>query len=254
MDNALVIDALLLLVLAVGAAVGAWRGLYKSLMGLVVVLLAIAGSVLLAGFLTDPITDMAAPRLEELAVDRFSKALELAVRPDSEAADRGLESLNRVLDQYGLDAQALDQYLGPLLGPFSEMLGDAKGALQDKASEAFRGSVSGVIRELVRGTVHTVLTTVLYILLLAALRIFVKVTDKAFDLPGLNTVNTLFGALFGALEALLLLYIVLVPAAAIGFGPVADHAEDTFLLALLLRYSPFKLLSELLAGVLKPKA
>lgn len=254
MDNALVIDGILLLLLAAGAAIGAWRGLYKSLMGFLVVLLAMVGSVLLAGFLTDPITDWAAPRVEEMAVEKFASALEAASGTDRETAEKGLEELTGILAQYGLDAQALDRYLGPLLGQFSEMLGDAKSTLQDKATEDFRDSVSVMIRELVRGTVHTVLVTVSYIVLLGVLRIFVRVTDKAFDLPGLNTLNTVGGALLGALEALLLLYVVLVPAAAIGFGPVAEHAEDTVLLSKLLQYSPVNLLSALLSGILSQSA
>ena len=63
MDNALIIDGILAIALLAGALIGWKRGLFKSLMGLAVVVLALIGSVVLADMLTEPVTDFVAPKV-----------------------------------------------------------------------------------------------------------------------------------------------------------------------------------------------
>lgn len=247
-DNALVIDGILAAVLLAGALIGAWRGLFKSLMGAAAVLLAMVGAVFLAGILTDPITDWIVPRVEDKVVSEFSAALEKAAKPDSETAGEGQEKLVEMLNEYGLSESLIDEYLTPLTQTISGVLSDAGNSLREKAADSFRGTVSGAIRALVSGTVHTVLVFVSYVVLLIALRLAINVVDHVFDLPVLHAANTAGGAALGLLEALLLLYVLVYLAVAIGFSPLTDHADDTVLLSLMLRYSPVSLLTQLLGG------
>ena len=58
MDNAIVVDGVLAAVLIFGTVYGAYRGLIKSLAGLVAVVAALIGSVMLANLLTEPVTDI----------------------------------------------------------------------------------------------------------------------------------------------------------------------------------------------------
>ncbi len=239
MDNALIIDVVLGVLLVAGAVIGAYRGLFKSLMGFLVVLVALVGAVLLADFLTEPVTDVVAPQVENLVVKRFSDELDRTAKTD-EAADSRRE-LSDLLEEYGLPADTLDE----LLGTLTDTLSSASSAAKERASATFRGAVSTSVRALVRGVVHTALVLALYIVLLIVLKLLTNAIDHVFDLPGLNTLNTLGGAALGLLEAALLLYVVIYAASRFGVELITEHADDTYLLAFFLSHSPVEWISAL---------
>ena len=66
MDNALIIDLVLAAVLAVFALLGARKGLIRSLMALVSVVVALIGATLLTAMFFEPVTDLVYPKVEEI--------------------------------------------------------------------------------------------------------------------------------------------------------------------------------------------
>ncbi len=239
MDNALIIDVVLGVLLVAGAVIGAYRGLFKSLMGFLVVLAALVGAVLLADLLTEPLTGLIAPQVEDAVVKRFSDKLEQTAKEDGTADSRN--ELSELLEKYGLPADTLDELTGTLAGALSDAASAAKG----KAADTFRSAISSTVRTLVRGVVHAALVLVLYVVLLIVLKLLTNAIDHVFDLPGLNTLNTLGGAALGLLEAALLLYVVIFAASRFGVKLIAEHADDTYLLAFFLNHSPVEWISAL---------
>lgn len=240
MDNALIIDGALVVILIGGMLVGAHRGLFKSLMGMVVVLAALIGAVWLADLLADPIADMIAPRVEDAVVKQFSEELDKPAEADASDAE-GRRGLSELLEAYDLPSDLLDSLLEPLSGALSTAAAGAK----EKAAELFRSAVSASVKTLVRGTVHTVLVLVLYVILLVALKLLTRLLDHVFDLPVLSAVNGLGGAAFGLLETALLLYVAIYLGAHFGVKLITEHAEDTYLLPIFINHSPVELLSRL---------
>ena len=234
MDNALIVDGVLAVILIVGTLVGAKRGLFKSLMGLVVVAAALIGSVVLANMLTEPITNFVAPKVEDTVVKQFSAELDKSVTS-------GSDGVGALLEKYGLSADALSGVLAPLTSGASGAASSAK----QTATNTFRSMASATIRTVVSGAVHAVLTMVLYIVLLVVLRLLVNLLNHVFDLPLLGTVNSLGGAAIGFVEALLLVYVVTFIGYHLGVKIITAHANDTFLLSFFLNHSPVELLSSL---------
>lgn len=238
MDNALIIDGLIVVILLAGALIGAHRGLFKSLMGLVVVVAALFGSVLLAGILADPITDVIAPRVEDAVVRQFSDELD---KKEQEEETAGRSSLTELLEKYGLSGDALDGVLKPLTEAVQSLTGQAK----ERAEDAFRSAISASIRKMVYGTVHAVLVLVLYVVLLIVLKLLTRTLDHVFDLPVLGTLNGVGGAALGLLEAALLVYVVVFVTSHLGVRAVTEHAGDTYLLPIFLNHSPVELILSL---------
>ena len=239
MDNALVIDGVIVAVLLAGFLIGWKRGLFKSLMGLLVVVLALIGSVVLADMLTEPVTDIVAPKVEDVVVDRFSAALEKATGSGAAAIADGESTLGELFEQYNLPTGMLDS----LLGSASGTLSGAAVSAQERAADSFRDSVSAKIRSLVSSAVHAVLTLVLYVVLLLVLRLAVNLLNHVFDLPVLGTINGVGGAALGLLEAAALIYVVVYLGYHFGVKLITEHAEDTYLLSFFLNHSPVELIS-----------
>ncbi len=243
MDNALIVDVVIGVVLLAGLGIGAARGLFKSLMGLVVIVASLVGAVFLAGLLTDPIADMVAPKVEDSIVRQFSEALASA-RDEAAGSDASaaLSELREKLALYGVPVERLDE----LLGAVSDAARDAGGKAADQATATFREAISATIRAMVRTAVHAVLLLVLYIVLLVVLKLLTRALDHVFDLPVLSTVNGVGGAALGLLEAAVLLYVALYIASHLGVKAVAEHMNDTYLLPLFVNHSPVELIVALI--------
>ena len=224
MDNALVIDGVIVVILIAGIVFGAKRGLVKSLMGLLVGAAALVGAVLLADLLTPPVAEVAYPFVENAVIGR------LAENGAEASADSRIDELLGSLEELDIDAQSV-----------RDLLADAQGA----AAEGYRAAIAEAAREMVVSIVHAALFLLLYIALLIGLKLIVRAIDRVFDLPVLSTLNGVGGAVFGFAEAALLLYALVYIAPRLGVTALTEHANDTYLLPIFLDHSPVELISSI---------
>ena len=225
MDNAFVIDGIIVVALIAGIVFGAKRGLFRSLMGLLAGIAALVGALWLADMLTAPVADIAYPFVENAVIERLApKGAELP-------ADGWSETLLGSLEEFGVDAQSV-----------RDLLAGARGTV----AENYRAAIAEAARAMVESIVHAALLLVLYIALLIVLKLLVLALDHAFDLPVLSTLNGVGGAVLGVAEAVLLLYVAVYITARLGWGAVTDHADDTYLLPIFLNHSPVELVSTLI--------
>ena len=227
MNNGLIIDGVLVLLLLLSFFVGAKRGLFKSLMGFVVLIAAIVGAAIAANTLTEPITDLVLPAFEEKISDWLGVPEELTM---GNVASGILSS---------------DSTKNPSFSEWFEKLELFRGGdrfvehLQEKAANAAHLAA----RSLVESVVHAVLFLLCFLLLLILLRLLTKLLDHLFALPVLHALNTLGGGVFALLEAAILLYLVLWLAPEFGITFFRDNASDTYLLKFFTTHTPFTLIA-----------
>lgn len=226
MDNVIIADGVIALILLAGALIGAKRGLIKSLAGLAVLIVALLVSVKLADMLTEPVTDAAVPKIEQALVKSFTEALE-----DKDGDSR----LTELMKSLGFPEETVDSLLAPLAYVAQGMTEASKQSALDR----FHKGLSDCIRPIVRGTVHTVLLLVSYLIVTLLLKLAIGALDLMFELPGLSAVNAIAGALFGFMEAALIVCAFAFAVTSLNIKGLEGVAGGTRLLDLFVKFNPF---------------
>ena len=237
MNNGIMIDIGLSVVILIFVVLGAKRGLFKTLMGFVLVIAAILGSVLLTNLFTDPVTEFIYPMVEERVLGQLDElgsihAPSVDSLPEDQNADDFQNSTasdsGEKFEIFGIDSDRIEEIL--------------KGIDQSAADVMEMAAYS-----LVRMVVQAVLLLVNFLILMLILKLLVKACNLVFQLPILHAVNVIGGGIFGLLEAGALIFLVLYLAPRFGWTFFSEHADGTYLLAFFLNHSPktlFSLLSK----------
>lgn len=232
MNNALIIDGVLLLLLLVSYLIGAHRGLFKSLMGFAVVIVSIIGATLIAGALTEPLTDFAMPIVEERVTERLGVPEGLTMGQFFSGMASSNSATNPTFSEW---FGKLDKW-----GAGDRFFGEFKDSTVNAAQTAARALVASVI--------HTVLLLLWFAILYIAIKLLTRTLDHVFDLPVLKTLNGVGGGILGLLEALLLVYLALWLMPRFGVTFLRDNAEHTYLLKFFSTYTPLTLIASLNGG------
>lgn len=253
MDNGTMLDLALVAVLAIGAFAGAKRGLWRSLAGAVLLIVAILGSVFLTNRLTDPMTELVYPMVEEKAIEWATNAAQAVVseQPDDSSGMGNLDDLNGIdlneVDLSAIDFGALSETLEKF-GVSQEKLEELTDSLGDTVSSAVSDTVADLVGDaaklFVRAVVQTVLYFLCFLLLLVLLKLLVRAIDLVLKLPVLSTANALGGAVFGLVSAALILLLVL--SVCNRFGVALPESEETVLFRWFSSSAPSSLLTSLL--------
>lgn len=244
MNQDVIIDLILLAILIGAFFIGARRGLFRSLAGLVVIIVSLVCATLIANALTPPAMEIFQPMLEEKMEQRVDAAMngesssgEISM-PES---DGSYTAPPEGTDSVWEEAMELFQALG--IG------GQQAGSLAERVQETVRDTgmavASAVAESLLYSIVHGILFVLSFAAVLFGLRMVVAATDLALKLPGLHFLNSAGGGLLGMGEGFLLLFLAFWVLRQFGVGFSDELVESTYLLELFVTKSPLDLLSSL---------
>ena len=229
MTTPVIIDAIAVAVLALFAIAGAWKGLLRTLAGLLVLALSLAGAGIIASALSAPAAKLIAPaiekrietRLDEAIEERFSKEEREALEANSCAPLEEQLSAAELLDLLGIDEAQWD-------------------ALAFRAGDAVQESgvrlLTAVIESVARSMLYGVLYMISFILLTLALHLLVRMLDAVLKLPGLHGLNAVGGGLVGLAEGALLLFLAVWALRLVGVS--FDAGGDCRIFRLFTDYTP----------------
>ena len=237
MDNALIIDLVLAAVLIAFAVIGAYKGLIRSLMALVSVVLALAGAALLTATFVEPVTELVYPRVQERVIARFAQDVPADVlAPENGDLNAGgllpadlADALGGALDtleRFGVSGKTLD--------------GVAEGVAQGVASAAEQAAYL-----LVKTVVQAALFLVFFLLVMLLLKLLTRALDGLCSLPVLRQINALGGAALSLAEGALLIFLLVYLAPRFGVTWFGDHETGTRLLAWFLHNTPRSIIASL---------
>lgn len=186
MTTPAIIDAVAVSVLALFAVLGAWRGLLRTLAGVLVVILSLAGAGIIASALSAPAAKLIAPVIEK----RIEARLDEAVREQR----RGEEplALTELLDLLGVDQTRREALTG---------------RAQETVRETGASLAAAVVESLARSALYGVLYMISFLLLSVGLHLLARMLDAVLRLPGLRALNAWGGGLLGLAEGALLLFL-----------------------------------------------
>ena len=234
MDTIPYVDLLLAAALAFFVFLGAKRGLFKSLTGLLVLIAAIVGAVILASYAAEPLGAVLYPMVEEHFIEMIPLPEEIDLAGSELLASAG--AVADKLAQFGLDLSVLGDFLAETDGA----------AIVSAAAETDGAAiVSAAAETLFLSVLQGILTVIFFILLLVALKLLVGTFNLVFKLPLLHFVNTLGGALFGLIEGGLFLFLAIFILQKCGVS-LSPYAEGSVVLSFFLSHTPQTLLFTLL--------
>ena len=223
MGNAVIIDIVLAVLLLGAVILGAVRGLYRSVAGLLVLVLALVGA--------NWLTETCAAAVEDCVRPVLTVRMEALV---SEAVAGQLDQVS------GFSETELFSSAEALLERFG-WEGDLAGTVQQSTENAIRGAeaalAAALLESLLPAVVKTVLQVAFFLILLAILWLVSRLIRPLFErLPVIRQCNSLLGAAAGLIQGILLIWLLLWFARKTGF--MAEKEEllaGTRLLGLFMR-------------------
>lgn len=179
-----------------GAILGAARGLYRSLAGVLVLVLALAGA--------NWLTDVCAAGVEEQLRPALAQRIEALVHDAVEEKTAATEEELTESDLFS-SAEALLRRFG--------WEGDLGAAVEDRTESALRSAeaalAAALLESILPSAVRTALRVVFFLVLLLALGLLSRLLRPVIEhLPLIRQCNTLLGAAAGLVQGILLSWVL----------------------------------------------
>ena len=216
MTTPVIIDAIAVAVLALFAIAGAWKGLLRTLAGLLVLALSLAGAGIVASALSAPAAKLIAPVIEKRIEARLDEAIQEQFPGEVPGTGPSPEDGLSVADMLGL--LGVDQ---ALRDPLAFRAADA-------AQSTGARLVTAVVESVARSMLYGVLYMISFVLLTLALHLLVRMLDAVLKLPGLHGLNAVGGGLVGLAEGALLLFLAVWVLRLVGVSFEAEESGRIF--------------------------
>ena len=219
--TALIVDIGVGLLFLVFALLAANRGLYKTVIGFVVFVLALTVGIIGANVLTDPVVERAWPMVE----DRVQEKLDDTEQLTGLAA--GIETIGEVL------GEGVEKLLS-----ITGNKNDAKTLVREHAALEWIQSLKDGLLDLVnlsfRKLIHAILFLFCSLIGFIVLQPVSALLGKLTEAPVIRTLDWMGGFAIGVLECLVVIYIVTKVCSLRGISFFEDLAPGTTLLSWLL--------------------
>lgn len=220
MQNIAIIDLALAAVLIGFAVFGAVRGLYRSLAGLLVLVLALAGAGWLTEICADGVEDVLRPpltrRMESIVSDAM---LEETAKIEDIADAEPILMVEQFLRRFGWD------------GDLGETLREST---ENALTDVEKALASTLVESVLPVVVSAVLKAVFFLLLLIALRLFSRLLQPLIEhLPVIRQFNRLLGGGVGFLQGVVAIYVAFWLVERLGLA--GELFADSHLLSLFIR-------------------
>lgn len=227
MNAAVIIDIVIVLVLAGFTVYGAKRGLFQSLAGLMIVVVALVGAAIIAGTFAKPIAKAAAPVVEKHFAEKLDALLE------------------ELPEEVGVPENTEGTVDLPEDGFLTDMMDDVGTVLEDAADSAGKAA-SAAVENLIESFAYGILLILAFVLLLLLLRVLCAAMGLITKLPGVHGLNALGGAVFGLVEGVLLVFLAVFMLQNLGVSLDTAALQEAHILRIFRENTPISILMSLL--------
>lgn len=236
----IILDILLLAIVLLCIWRGFRAGIINSICGILAVIVAVYGGNLISETYSGEFTGMLEPFVSGIVESINSDVLDyIAGNPD--------EEFNPV---YSLEGMESDDIVG-ICTAVMRQLGISEGSAQKLASEieteveeANVRMMDALTEALCQRIAYIALFAIAFLLIIIIFSAIGNVLDLAFGLPGLENINHILGAIFGAAKGILIIIVITCFCRYLGLVLKTDLVQETFIMRKLME-------SNLLANILK---
>lgn len=242
--TAIILDVLTAAALIAFTVMGAHRGFFRTVAGLLAVILALVGAQLFTSWAAPHVSGVLQPAIERRVEKKVDAALGGdssaitpqepqigASRPDSETQDQkeAEESeIQRLLRAIGVDEQ-LFQRLGE--------------SAREKVRDTGVTVATAVVQSVAETAIRALLFLLSFVVFLLLLKLLAKVLDLALKLPVLRSMNGLAGAGVGLVEGILAIFLAIWLLRRLGVSFETPTVEGTYLLSFFSQHTPLSALA-----------
>lgn len=242
--TAIILDVLTAAALIAFTVMGAHRGFFRTVAGLLAVILALVGAQLFTSWAAPHVSGVLQPAIERRVEKKVDAALGGdssaitpqepqigASRPDSETQDQkeAEESeIQRLLRAIGVDEQ-LFQRLGE--------------SAREKVRDTGVTVATAVVQSVAGSVIRALLFLLSFAVFLLLLKLLAKVLDLALKLPVLRSMNGLAGAAVGLVEGVLAVFLAVWLLRRFGVSFETPAVEGTYLLSFFAKHTPLSALA-----------
>ncbi len=233
MTTPVIIDAIAAAVLVGFAVWGARRGLFRSLTGLLAVIVALVGAGLIAGALSGPAARLAGPLVEEHIRGQVDEAMEVQSSQQVEMPELEIEED---------DGFAIEDLLA-LMGLDEDVRDSLTEDIREKAVDTGVNVATAIVESVAQSLLYGVLFLLSFLVLTLLLKLAVGAMDLVLKLPGLHLLNALGGAVIGLAEGALLAFLAIWVARRLGVSFDTETVAQTHILHFFTTNTPLSALS-----------
>ena len=241
--TAIILDILTAAALIAFTVAGAHRGFFRTVAGLLAVILALVGAQLFTSWATPHVSGVLQPAIERRVEKKVDAALGGdtitpqepqigASRPDSETQDQKEaeeeSEIQRLLRAIGVDEQ-LFQRLGE--------------SAREKVRDTGVTVATAVVQSVAESVIRALLFLLSFAVFLLLLKLLAKVLDLALKLPVLRSMNGLAGAAVGLVEGALAVFLAVWLLRRFGVSFETPAVEGTYLLSFFAKHTPLSALA-----------
>ena len=212
----MIADIVIALVLVLTAAIGAWKGLVKSLAGVIIVVAAFIGASFVANAFAEPVAQWLGPVIEERIVEKLTT---------ENTADA-----QSMLEAFHFNGESLQQMIDEVTGKVKETGMDLLHAVSDSVAHS---------------VAYAAVYLVAFLVLLLVVWLLLKPVHLLVKLPILRTVNALGGGALGLIWGALLVFLAVWLLQRFDLLVTAEMVDSSLLLQFFANNSPLGLLTSL---------
>ena len=233
MTTPVIIDAIAMVVLGGFAVWGACRGLFRSLTGLLTVVVALVGAGLIAGALAAPAVRLVTPLIQEHIRQQVDDAMAVQSSQQVEMPevdveeDEGFEIAD-LLALMGLDEDVRESLVEQT---------------QEKIADTGEAIAVAVVESVAQSLLYGVLFLLSFLLLMVLLKLALRAMDLVLKLPGLHLLNSLGGGAVGLIEGALLVFLAIWVLRRLGVSFETETMAQTHILHFFTTNTPLSALS-----------
>ena len=242
--TAIILDILTAAALIAFTVAGAHRGFFRTVAGLLAVILALVGAQLFTNWAAPHVSGVLQPAIERRVEKKVDAALGGgssvitpqepqigASRPDSETQDQKTEEESQI--QSLLRAIGVDEQIFRRLGD------QAMGKIRDTGVTV----ATAVVQSVAETAIRALLFLLSFVVFLLLLKLLAKVLDLALKLPVLRGMNGLAGAGVGLVEGILAIFLAIWLLRRLGVSFETPTVEGTYLLSFFSQHTPLSALA-----------
>ena len=242
--TAIILDILTAAALIAFTVAGAHRGFFRTVAGLLAVILALVGAQLFTNWAAPHVSGVLQPAIERRVEKKVDAALGGgssvitpqepqigASRPDSETQDQKTAEESQI--QSLLRAIGVDEQLFRRLGD------QAMGKIRDTGVTV----ATAVVQSVAETAIRALLFLLSFVVFLLLLKLLAKVLDLALKLPVFRSMNGLAGAGVGLVEGILAIFLAIWLLRRLGVSFETPTVEGTYLLSFFSQHTPLSALA-----------